>query len=131
MFLHSTAASLVVVCTATACSPGPMPVSQSPRDPSNPAAAEGTVPSSAAASSASAATEGSQGSHSPPVQGSHGTHQHDHSSHRKSDSIGGAQAVETADAGISAAYVCPMHPEVTSSVPGRCPKCGMNLVPKK
>jgi protein SCO1/2 len=24
-------------------------------------------------------------------------------------------------------YVCPMHPEVTSSRPGRCPKCGMNL----
>ena len=25
-------------------------------------------------------------------------------------------------------YVCPMHPEVTSKVPGRCPKCGMALV---
>jgi protein SCO1/2 len=25
------------------------------------------------------------------------------------------------------AYVCPMHPEVTSKRPGRCPKCGMNL----
>jgi hypothetical protein len=28
-------------------------------------------------------------------------------------------------------YVCPMHPEVTSGTPGRCPKCGMNLVPTK
>ncbi|MGZ3420479.1 MAG: heavy metal-binding domain-containing protein [Polyangiales bacterium] len=28
-------------------------------------------------------------------------------------------------------YVCPMHPEVTSNVPGNCPKCGMKLVPKK
>ena len=27
-------------------------------------------------------------------------------------------------------YTCPMHPEVTSSEPGRCPKCGMKLVPK-
>src|SRR5215218_9437257 len=26
-------------------------------------------------------------------------------------------------------YVCPMHPEVTSSEPGTCPKCGMKLVP--
>jgi len=24
-------------------------------------------------------------------------------------------------------YVCPMHPEVKSEKPGRCPKCGMNL----
>lgn len=29
-------------------------------------------------------------------------------------------------------YVCPMHPEVTSTEPGqRCPKCGMKLVLKK
>jgi hypothetical protein len=27
-----------------------------------------------------------------------------------------------------AAYVCPMHPEVTSDKPGKCPKCGMKLV---
>lgn len=25
-------------------------------------------------------------------------------------------------------YSCPMHPEVQSSVPGKCPKCGMDLV---
>lgn len=28
-------------------------------------------------------------------------------------------------------YVCPMHPEVTSTAPGACPKCGMALVPAK
>lgn len=28
------------------------------------------------------------------------------------------------------AYVCPMHPEVTASEPGRCPQCGMKLVPR-
>jgi uncharacterized membrane protein YraQ (UPF0718 family) len=27
-------------------------------------------------------------------------------------------------------YVCPMHPEVTSTELGRCPKCGMALVPR-
>ena len=31
----------------------------------------------------------------------------------------------------AAAYVCPMHPEVTSSEPGTCPKCHMTLVPKQ
>jgi len=25
-------------------------------------------------------------------------------------------------------YVCPMHPEVSSDAPGRCPECGMKLV---
>ncbi len=27
-----------------------------------------------------------------------------------------------------ALYTCPMHPEVISDKPGKCPKCGMNLV---
>jgi hypothetical protein len=34
----------------------------------------------------------------------------------------------SADAGV--VYTCPMHPEVQSNAPGRCAKCGMNLVPK-
>lgn len=28
------------------------------------------------------------------------------------------------------AYTCPMHPEVSSDAPGKCPKCGMELVKK-
>jgi hypothetical protein len=27
-------------------------------------------------------------------------------------------------------YTCPMHPEVQSDKPGKCPKCGMTLVEK-
>ena len=28
-------------------------------------------------------------------------------------------------------YTCPMHPEVIKDKPGKCPKCGMNLVKKE
>lgn len=31
----------------------------------------------------------------------------------------------------SASYTCPMHPEVIRDAPGKCPKCGMDLVPVK
>lgn len=27
-------------------------------------------------------------------------------------------------------YTCPMHPEIEQEMPGKCPKCGMKLVPK-
>lgn len=35
----------------------------------------------------------------------------------------------TAPAGAMA-YACPMHPEVVSNQPGKCPKCHMDLVKK-
>ena len=28
-------------------------------------------------------------------------------------------------------YTCTMHPEVVQDAPGKCPKCGMELVVKK
>jgi hypothetical protein len=44
-------------------------------------------------------------------------------------SRGGLHAHEACATETQAAvYVCPMHPEVTSDKPGRCPKCNMKLV---
>lgn len=37
---------------------------------------------------------------------------------------------EPPPAASATVYTCPMHPEVTSDKPGKCPKCGMDLVPK-
>jgi hypothetical protein len=85
----------------SACSPGPVPVSQSPRDPSSPLAPE--------ASQVQAAE----------VQG-HGVEAHE--AHAAS-ADGGPQGP---------VYVCPMHSDVTSTVPDAvCSKCNMKLVPKK
>jgi hypothetical protein len=47
-----------------------------------------------------------------------------------------AEEAKAPDAGKAAKpeatlYTCPMHPEVVSDRPGKCPKCGMTLVPKK
>jgi hypothetical protein len=27
-------------------------------------------------------------------------------------------------------YLCPMHPDVRQTNPGKCPKCGMDLLPE-
>jgi len=40
-------------------------------------------------------------------------------------------AAQGADAGQAVVYTCPMHPEVVQAGPGRCQKCGMNLVLRK
>ncbi len=32
---------------------------------------------------------------------------------------------------MAMAYTCSMHPEVTNDKPGKCPKCGMDLIEKK
>jgi len=38
---------------------------------------------------------------------------------------------EKTSASKSIKYTCPMHAEVISNKPGKCPKCGMNLIEKK
>lgn len=107
----------------TACSPGPAPISQSSRDPSNPSAPEGVTPMMATASSTAVQQ---------PTSGTGGPG-HEHSGHTAATHEGhgaGADA-SSSEAPKGSAYVCPMHPEVTANAPGLCPKCNMKLVPKK
>jgi hypothetical protein len=47
----------------------------------------------------------------------------------KQDSANETAANQAASAAV--VYDCPMHPEVTQSTPGKCPKCGMTLVEVK
>ncbi|MCE5300286.1 MAG: hypothetical protein LLG37_05365 [Spirochaetia bacterium] len=48
-----------------------------------------------------------------------------------SNSKPAAKSEAPAAAQQSVQYTCPMHPEVISDKPGKCPKCGMDLVVKK
>ena len=32
--------------------------------------------------------------------------------------------------GAAKLYLCPMHPDVRQATPGKCPKCGMELLPE-
>jgi multidrug efflux pump subunit AcrA (membrane-fusion protein) len=41
------------------------------------------------------------------------------------------KAVSSGESDTGKAYQCPMHPEVISDKPGKCPKCGMSLEPVK
>jgi hypothetical protein len=96
-----------------ACSPGPAPVATSPNDPSNPRAPEGASPLAPA---------------NQPAEAPGGAHDHGHM-HGAPNAAGAGSAAPSP--GQAVVYTCPMHPEVTSPSPGQCPKCGMNLVPKK
>lgn len=49
----------------------------------------------------------------------------------QNSSQSGADTTAVADTIHQAAvYTCPMHPEVVSDKPGKCPTCGMDLEPK-
>jgi hypothetical protein len=54
----------------------------------------------------------------------------DQSRHRHEQSKNDTTAKKE-DRKTKAEYVCPMHPEVKSSSPGKCPKCKMDLVKVK
>jgi len=118
-----TAAVSIISISACASEPQPRPTAL---DPSNPAAPESaplgvTALSPSAALPTAPAQHTEEGVEKPPIAPSAGAkdgHVHE----------GSASAQDNAKVTL---YTCPMHPEVISEKPGRCPKCGMQLVPKE
>jgi hypothetical protein len=122
MNLHFLGVVMLLGIYGSACSPGPAPVSRSMRDPSNPSAPEGVLPTPAGATSPGPANP----VHDLDASGEHAGHQHQHGTTSSTREV-----VASENGDPASVYVCAMHPDVTSSAPGRCPKCGMDLVPKK
>jgi len=55
-----------------------------------------------------------------------------HGEHERPPSLHyGAADEQARDKDKKRKYTCPMHPEVVTDHPGKCPKCGMTLVPLK
>ena len=101
-------------------------------DPSNPAAAESPPLAVNALAGGGPALEPSPPAAKAPEPSAPG---HAGSEHQHAGSVAPTETgAKDEPAGGSdkkaTTYTCPMHPEVVSDKPGRCPKCGMNLVPK-
>lgn len=109
----------LVACTSTELE---VPVTH----PGSPRASAGRV----AQTEALTAAYGLEAGVSEPAATSNDHRHHHHGAEgRRGDS---AKAPAVASAPIAAAgFTCPMHPEVVRKEPGKCPICGMNLVPKK
>ena len=65
--------------------------------------------------------------------GAHDPGAHDHAAHGHAAHDHAAQGQNDAKPSDDKAtrYTCSMHPEVVTNEPGKCPKCGMALIPKK
>lgn len=106
------------------------PVGEALAEPSEPQTTETTPPDSHSHESGGA----SEAAHTATPDGSHGASHAGHSGSVPTPATAPhtgheAPASATQTDKEAARWTCPMHPEVMQSEPGKCPKCGMKLVP--
>lgn len=109
-------------------------------DPSNPDGPEGAAPPVNVSTDAPSAPASSN-SKGPKPSAPAPAHHHGHGSHDMHDGhqtpLPTRSTEEKPAAGAQTgtqsapSYTCPMHSEVVQSSPGRCPNCGMKLVPQQ
>jgi hypothetical protein len=78
-------------------------------------------------------TDGWTGLHPTGDEATHRNHGHSdgHAHGPAKPEVQGAEHAPHQGVGPAAVYSCPMHPDVVSDEPGRCPRCGMALEKKR
>lgn len=146
--LRSYVAAALVAFYASGCASSQMPsdpqhpaspdAPQAPLAPVGEALAEPAEPHMTGATSTDAHSHESGGAseaaHTATPDGSHDASHVGHSGSVPASATGphpghGAPASATREDKEAQRWTCPMHPEVLQSEPGKCPKCGMKLVP--
>ena len=118
MFHKMIFAALAIIVPGCATQPRPAPLAAN--HPANPDAPEAPLPATSQTLTAGAATP----------QPSATPDDHDMSAmHHHGMTMPATAATTSPAATTAAAYVCPMHKQVTSNQPGTCPICHMKLVP--
>ena len=119
--------SACLLVGACASEPTPRPARL---DPANPAAAESPALAVNAFAGGGTALEASAAAPAEPPAPATAPGDHQHGGAPAPSEAGAKDQPAGGGDKKAATYTCPMDADVVSDKPGRCPKCGMNLVPK-